>query len=139
MPCCAYLRKGLQSGHLAAGAVRACPHGPKRTKLLHGVLPESTHVVVRPAHFKASARAQDIWDWAMSFWCDEGAAWILPQKPDMRLGIDPGAAVFTGFPYTAVTPGGRRSERSAVYERALRAVTTGEMAKVRSFVTSSAG
>ena len=73
--------------------------------------------------YKDRLWVQDIWDWAMSFWCDEGVAWLLPQKADVRLGIEPGAIEFTGFPYTAVTPGGRRSERSAVYERGFRALT----------------
>ena len=75
-------------------------------------------------------RAQDIWDFALSFTCNEGAEWFLPQKPDMRTGIDP-LVNMAGFPYTAVTPGGRRSERSAVYERSFRAATQdGDVLKV---------
>ena len=68
-------------------------------------------------------RLQDVWDFAMSFWCDHGRDWFLPQKADMRLGIDDAAADYVGLPFAAVTPGGVLSERGAVYSRTLADVT----------------
>ena len=69
--------------------------------------------------------AQDIWDWATSFWCDKGAAWILPQKADVRLGIsNPGAVEWIGLPFTAATRDEAHSHRGLVYGRVLDAAKT---------------
>jgi hypothetical protein len=65
---------------------------------------------------------QQVWDWAASYFCDNATSWTVPQKDDVRLGIDR-AVEWIGLPFMATgAPQKQHTPVSEHYQRLLSAV-----------------